>query len=734
MRYIESLNERQKEAVLNTEGAMLVLAGAGSGKTKVITNKISYLIDEKAVYPSSILAITFTNKAANEMKDRVASMLDVRPSWIGTFHSVCSRILRKDIERIGYSKNFVIYDRSDQLTVIRDAVKELDFNSQEYKDTKILPIISKLKAQQINPHDYQKSNYNSIFHRKVGEIYELYEKRLFLNNALDFDDLLIKAVYLLKTEEEVLKYYQKKFQYIFVDEYQDTNGIQYEFIKLLSKGYGNITVVGDIDQSIYGWRGADISNILNFERDFKDSSIVLLEENYRSTSNILEIANNVISYNEERKDKNLFTSNGEGAPVEYHELADNEEEANFVLSKIIELKAEAYKESDFAILYRTNAQSRNFEEAFFKLGVRYRIIGGLKFYDRLEIKDIIAYLKLAINPSDDVAFRRVVNSPKRGIGQTTVDKLTEIAIKNEISLFDVLYVDEFLSKFSKRTENLLKNFRDMMGAIRANAEFLSVKELVEDVIDRTGYIRALEKEDTVEARSRIENVKEFLTVALNFEMTNEDGSIFDFLTQMSLLSDQEKSEDEGDLPSVTLMTVHSAKGLEFPVIFMVGMEEGIFPSSLSIEEGNIEEERRLCYVAITRAEKRLFISSVNLRSMYGKNTYFRPSSFIAEMGDSLEVHKSRANYREYKEEKFISNPFSYTGELNYFKKKPVEKTITKTDDLQVGEKVNHKKFGNGMVVQVKIKDDGDKEYVVAFDTGGIKRLLASISPLERLDG
>lgn len=755
MIYTDGLNERQKQAVLDTEGAMLILAGAGSGKTKVVTNKIAYLIDHKGVHPGNVLAITFTNKAANEMKKRVGELLDesLEKLWIGTFHSVCVRILRGDIDKLGYSRNFTIYDRDDQLTVAREAVKELNFDKSLFKESEVISAISRLKSKGISPDMYINANYNILRQRKMGELYQYYEQKLRSNNALDFDDLLIKTVELLKRESEVLHYYQSKFRYVFVDEYQDTNSLQYQFVRMISGGYGNICVVGDGDQSIYGWRGADISNILNFEKDFKDAKVILLEQNYRSTSNILNVANEVIQNNEERKDKRLWTSNGEGEAVEFHELADNEEEAEFVSNRILDLKLDGKRNSDFAILYRTNVQSRSFEESFMKCGLRYKIVGGLKFYDRMEIKDMIAYLKVIVNPKDDVAVRRIINTPKRGIGATTVDKLYASAIRQGYSMMEALSDPGCMEEMSGRQQKLLSDFQDLIRRLTDYAKDSSVKEMVDFLIEETHYAEELIRENTVESKSRLENVREFSSVALNFEMMNDSSDLTDFLAQISLLSDVDKTEEGDDC--VTLMTMHSAKGLEFPVVFVVGMEDGLFPSMRSIEDGNLEEERRLCYVAVTRAERKLYLTSANLRTIYGQNNYTKKSRFVDEMGSSVEKKKSSfveasvsylpsskktsassVSVRFIDESGYENQYQKAKHEENYFFRRtnaPAPTTEQSTKRFSVGDKVKHAKFGIGTVVQMKDKPNGDKELVVAFDGSELKRMLLSIAPLAKVE-
>lgn len=738
MNYLEGLNERQKQAVLHTSGPLLILAGAGSGKTRVVTHKIAYLIEEKKVFPRNILAITFTNKAANEMKDRVSDILSagVENMWMGTFHSICVRMLRRDIDKIGYSRAFTIYDRDDQITLIKECIKEKNVNKENYKPKSVLAQISKLKEDMTDPDKYINENYSDYYMRTIGELYSLYLKKTKEYNALDFDDLLIKTVELLKQEQKILNHYQEKFQHIFVDEYQDTNKVQYDLIRLLSTKNGNICVVGDADQSIYGWRGADITNILNFEKDFKNSTTILLEQNYRSTGNILNLANRVIEKNQERKAKDLWTENLEGEKIVYEELRDQEEEAIFVSEKIDELIKEGYKQSEFSILYRTNAQSRPFEEAFMRKNIPYKIVGGLKFYDRKEIKDIVAYLKVLQNPMDNISLKRIINVPKRGIGNTTVANLEQAAASKDDSMYGALLNLDNL-EISGRAKNCLKPFIDMMNMLMAKKELMTIKDFIEEVIDKTGYIKDLEKDNTIESQTRIENIKEFISVAIDFEAKIGENNFEEFLANIALLSDVDKTEDSTDV--VTMMTVHSAKGLEFPVVFIVGMEDGLFPISRSLEtDKEIEEERRLCYVALTRAERLLFITSAKIRTIYGNVNYALPSRFIKEMGDAIEKESDGTS----KEKLF--NVIDHTSNIEKSKTGVAKKTHTsnafsfnpqpkpsknKNLDVKIGDRVRHKKFGEGTIVQTKEKDN-DTELVIAFEAEGLKRLSLSIAPIE----
>lgn len=742
MDYLEGLNDKQREAVLYTDGPLLILAGAGSGKTRVVTHKIAYLIENMDIYPSNILAISFTNKAATEMKERVSSLIsaDVESMWMGTFHSICVRILRRDIDKIGYNRSFTIYDRDDQVTLIKECLKEKNIDKEMYKENAVLAQISNLKDLMMDPNVFIKNNYNDFYKRTIGELYLMYQEKLKQYNALDFDDLIIKTVELLEANEEILSYYQHKFKYVFVDEYQDTNKVQYRLVKLLSGGYENICVVGDSDQSIYGWRGADINNILDFEKDYKGAKTILLEQNYRSTQNILDLANQVIKNNPSRWDKNLWTSNKKGDTVIYEEAVDSEEEALFVSRKIDKLVSEGYKLSDFAVLYRTNAQSRSFEDVFMKKAIPYKIVGGLKFYDRKEIKDIVAYLKVIENPVDNISLKRIINVPKRGIGAATIAKVEDFAVSNGDSMYGALLDLDVIPGLSQRAKNSLKEFMDIMTILMAKKDILNLREFIEEVIASIGYIAELEKENTIEATTRIENIKEFISVAIDFEMSRGESSLEDFLADICLLSDVDKTTDSTNV--VTMMTVHSAKGLEFPIVFMVGMEDGLFPTFRSFDsDEDMEEERRLCYVAITRAEEQLFITSSKIRTIYGKTNYTLASRFIREMEDKIERSESGKekllSFSSYGDGSVVgSKPkreskFEGTANiLSGIKKPSVNKASLSDEVINIGDKVKHKKWGEGMVVQVKDKENGDKELTIAFDSEGLKRLLQSMAPIE----
>lgn len=727
MDYLAGLNDRQREAVLHTEGPLLIMAGAGSGKTRVVTHKIAYLIEEKNIFPGNILAITFTNKAANEMKERVAELLDtdVDRMWIGTFHSICVRILRRDIDKIGYDRSFTIYDRADQITLVRECIKELDLDKDMYKESSIIAKISSLKDSQITPDEHINENYGDFRERNIGEIYALYQKKLKQYNALDFDDLILKTVELLRENKDIVDYYQRRFQYVFVDEYQDTNKIQYELTKLLSDRHRNICVVGDSDQSIYSFRGADISNILDFEKDFEGARTILLERNYRSTQNILNVANKVIENNFGRKEKNLWTDNNEGEKIIYEELESSDEEAYFVATKIHHLIYKGYKPRDIAILYRTNAQSRTFEDTFMKEDIPYKIVGGLRFYDRMEVKDTIAYLKVLQNPTDNISLKRIINTPKRGIGNATIERIEEYAASQGESIYEALLNLDEIDSLTARAKNSLKPFMEMMNTLMAKMEVMGVKDLIEDVIHSSGYIESLKKEATVEARTRIENIEEFLSVAVSFEERNPGESLEDFLASVSLLSDVDKTVDADNV--VTMMTVHSAKGLEFKSVFLVGMEEGLFPISRSLDnDEDLEEERRLCYVAVTRAEEQLFITNAKRRMIYGRWDYALPSRFIEEMEDTIERKEKAPRQRE------TVRTLDYTLPTMPSMTRPKPRKQNNLDtEVSVGTKVKHKKWGEGMIVQIAEKEN-DKEISVAFDKGGIKRLSLSLAPIEIL--
>ncbi|WP_026895218.1 DNA helicase PcrA [Clostridiisalibacter paucivorans] len=737
MSFLDGLNEMQQEAVRATEGPLLILAGAGSGKTRVLTHRIAYLIEENNILPENILAITFTNKAAGEMKERLGNLIDYRVDgmWVGTFHSICVRILRRDIEKLGYGKNFVIFDTDDQMTLIKDCLKEKDVNPKLFDPRATLRFIGSQKDILVDPDTYIKDNFTDFRERTKGELYELYQKKLKENNALDFDDLIGKTIELFKNSPDVLDFYRRKFRYVLVDEYQDTNRAQYQLIRLLSSKYKNVCVVGDADQSIYGWRGADIRNILDFESDYSNAKTIKLEQNYRSTKNILKAANCVIENNCERKEKNLWTSNDAGHPIKIYNADNEHDEGNFIaktIKNMIEKKDMSY--SDFAILYRTNAQSRVLEESMLKFNISYKIVGGLKFYDRKEIKDIVAYLRLIQNPLDNYSLKRIINVPKRGIGKRTVEKIEAYSTQREESMYSLILDAQDIPGLSHRAMTLVSNFATMIGKFIAMKELVGVKALIEDIINSTGYVEELERDGSVEARTRIENIKEFISVAIDFEERSEESTLEDFLANISLLSDVDKTDDDKQ-DSVTLMTLHSAKGLEFPVVFLSGMEDGIFPISRALtSEDDMEEERRLCYVGVTRAEKVLYLTYTDVRTIYGKTTYNSISRFINEMPQSL-IESCREKHTSSKNENTKAKDYSKNNKKKYFTGYTYENTgKDKRNSPKVlpGSKVMHKKWGIGTVVQVKDKN-GDSEVSIAFEGQGVKNLLLSMAPIELLD-
>ena len=639
MDYLEKLNKEQREAVLHAEGPLLILAGAGSGKTRVLTYRIAYLIEEKSVYPSNILAITFTNKAAKEMKERVQSLIGSSENmWISTFHSACVRILRKNVESLkDYKKNFVIYDSKDQEALVKECLKELNLNEKNFPFRAVSSEISSAKDMLMTPDKFYDRNMHDMRKRKIADIYKLYQKKLQKNNALDFDDILYKTVELFELNPDILQYYQNKFKYIMVDEYQDTNYCQYTLIRLLAKQHKNLCVVGDDDQSIYSWRGADIGNILNFEKDFPGAMVVKLEQNYRSTQVILDAANSVIKNNFARKSKKLWTENGEGRSIVYHYATDEWGEANFIMDEVERMVAQENRElGDFAILYRTNAQSRVLEEACMSHGLPYKIVGGFKFYDRKEVKNVIAYLRVIQNPDEDLSLKRIINIPKRGIGNTTLEAITQHARTTGDSLFGALLEVDSIEGVSTKAKKGIKEFVRIMSDLMGIAETERVSKIVKEVLERTGYLSELEKDDDEESRTRAENVKELLSATLEFEEKNESAILPDFLEQMALMSDIDTVED--GKAALIMMTLHSAKGLEYPFVFISGMEEGVFPSQRSyFEEKQMEEERRLMYVGITRAEERLYLTAAFERTLYGNTTYNTPSQFVKEIPKDLLV-------------------------------------------------------------------------------------------------
>ena len=765
---LEGLNDKQYEAVVNTEGPCLVIAGAGSGKTKVLTHKIAYLIGEKNAKPWDIIAITFTNKAANEMKERIANLIgdSAKDIWMGTFHSICVRILRKFIDRIGFDTSFIIFDTSDQKTLIKGCLKDLAIDDKLFTDRGVLSEISNAKNEMLEPDQYTLRANGDFRKETIATIYELYQKRLRENNAIDFDDIINYTIKILMENPDVLEYYANKFKYVLVDEYQDTNKSQFTLITLFASKNGNITVVGDNDQGIYSFRGADISNILNFERDFPGTKIIKLEQNYRCTGNILKAANAVIKNNEVKYKKELWTQNEEGnLPKVY--LAENEyDEGSYIVSQIEHLKREEYyKYSDFAVLYRMNTQSRAIEDIFRRENVPYKIVGGLKFYERKEIKDIIAYLRLIQNPSDNLSLKRIINEPKRGIGKTSLEKIEQLAISNNTSMYDVIKNSDQYG-----LNRVFLNSRDFINTIeeiKAKKEEISISELIKMILKRTGYTKALKDENTVEAENRIENLDEFLTVAIEFEEEFAENGLREFLEGITLSSDLDDVEETDD--TVTLMTLHSAKGLEFPVVFLVGMEEGIFPGYKSITEPKeLEEERRLCYVGITRAKQNLFLTCSKQRTIFGSTSYNPASRFLKEIPEELlEGYKEAFGEKTHKEEIFKDSPYSWSygskdnnGNIKTYKietKEPAMAASTKNNNFmfrtaesflnnlgnigkksasnidlskyESGVRVFHKKFGEGTINSVEPEGE-DLKVDINFDKVGHKRLMAKFANLE----
>jgi DNA helicase-2/ATP-dependent DNA helicase PcrA len=764
---IKKLNPPQQRAVEATDKPLLIMAGAGSGKTRVLTHRIAYLIATRKAPPWAILAITFTNKAAREMQDRVSKLVgrEGRDIWVSTFHSMCVRILRKDIERIGFGSSFSILDSTDQLSVIRHCMKELNVDTKKFEPKAIQAIISSAKNELLLPDQFEMKA-SDYFEELAAKIYKMYQRRLKNNNSLDFDDLIMKTIELFREVPEVLDFYQKKFQYIHVDEYQDTNRAQYMLCRMLAEGHHRICVVGDSDQSIYRWRGADITNILNFEKDYPEAQTIYLEQNYRSTSNILNAANEVINLNTGRKPKKLWTDQGEGAKIKVYRANTEHDEGYFVASEITKNVQAGQSYQNHAILYRTNAQSRVIEEILIKSDIPYQIVGGIKFYDRKEIKDLLGYLKLLSNPDDDISLTRIINVPKRAIGDTTVAKLAAAASERGSSIFRVLqFVDDL--GFAGRTRDALVNFYDMIASLHQMVEQSSVTELTEKILELSKYRDELDNEKTIESRSRLENIDEFLSVTMEFEKNNEDKSLVAFLTDLALIADidtvNDDPEEQKDVNTVTLMTMHSAKGLEYPVVFIVGMEEGVFPHSRAFSDNEeLEEERRLAYVGITRAEKQLFLSCAQMRTLFGRTTANQPSRFLEEIPDELKEDTVMARDRD-RYQRGGSSGSSYggrgqgsSGGSNFGRggsnsslsgstaKSGVTVTtsmkanteVSSTGDLstlKAGEKVAHGKWGIGVVVSVK-GSGNDTELQIAFPAPvGVKRLLAGFAPITKVE-
>lgn len=758
---LDKLNDKQKEAAEYIDGPLLILAGAGSGKTRVLTYKIAYLLEQNLVKPWEILAITFTNKAAKEMKERVEGLIGSNGNdiWLGTFHSICVRILKREIELIGYGRDFNIFDELDKEKVIKEVCKKLEIDDKQYPVSLIKYEISNAKDKMIDYEKYKKQALGDFRKEKIAQIYEMYQLSLKKNNAIDFDDILMLTVEILSKNPDRLEYYQNKFKYILVDEYQDTNKVQFLLISLLAASHGKICVVGDESQSIYGFRGADISNILNFEKEYPNAKIVKLEENYRSTQNILNAANGVIKNNKSKIDKKLWTQNEIGDKICYKTLGNEYEEVEYIVSKIDEIcKKESRKYSDFAVLFRTNAQARVLEEVFMRNGTPYRLIGGIKFYSRKEIKDLTSYLKLIQNIDDNISLKRIINEPKRGIGDTAVDKLDAIATSQNTSIFRVIQDPNNLTGIRSASNIIL--FRDMINKIIAMKEELKVSDLMRMILKESGYEEMLNQDQTKESENRFENLMEFIGVAMEFEKENADNTLADFLDSIALVSDVDKLDDSEE--AVTLMTMHSAKGLEFEVVFLVGMEEGLFPSKRSIEEDDaVEEERRLCYVGITRAKKKLYITNTKKRTLYGTTTFSMPSRFIDELPSEVLDEDAIENVKvsERKSKTFLDDEYSsvdsmlsskssfFSSGISNKKSKfglsvdsflkningvsNVVKPTNNSKDYKVGMMVKHKKFGVGVIKNIESEDD-DFKLEIEFEKAGFKRLMANYTPLEIL--
>ena len=754
---LNGMNDRQAEAVQTTEGPLLIMAGAGSGKTRVLTHRIAYLIDEKMVNPWNILAITFTNKAAREMKERAAALNPAtQDCLIATFHSMCVRILRREADHIGYNRNFTIVDPGEQRTLMKRILKNLNLDPKKWNERAILGTISNAKNDLIDEVAYANLA-GDIYTEIVAKCYTAYQKELRQSEAMDFDDLIMLTLRLFDQNPDVLTYYQQRYQYIHVDEYQDTNHAQYQLVKLLASRFKNICVVGDADQSIYGWRGADMQNILDFEKDYPEAKVVLLEENYRSTKTILQAANEVIRNNRNRRPKNLWTQNEDGEEIVYYRANDEQDEALFVARTIDQLSREGYSHKDFAVLYRTNAQSRTVEEALLKSNIPYTMVGGTKFYSRKEIRDVISYLNLIANPSDNISYERVVNEPKRGVGPGTVEKIRDFASSQEMSLLDAS-ANILLSPVKGKAAQAVYEFANILLDLREGLDDYTVTELVEAVLEKTGYAAVLAAQATLESQARIENIEEFLSVTKNFDENPDNPAdetgldkLSRFLNDLALIADTDDGDQESS--EVTLMTLHAAKGLEFPVVFLVGMEENVFPlSRASEDEDELEEERRLAYVGITRAEKILYLTNANSRLLYGRTNYNQPTRFLREISSDLlnyqglvrpanssfKVSYTNSDTNKFgqgmslaqalQERKRQAAPSSIsTGSLPFGKSNQPSKTDVA---WAIGDIAHHKKWGDGTVLAVS-GSGNSQELKINFPEVGLKKVLASIAPIEK---
>lgn len=750
MAIYDTLNEPQKEAVFYTEGPLLILAGAGSGKTRVLTHRIAYLIEEKGVNPWNILAITFTNKAAGEMRQRVDRLVGTGAEsiWVSTFHSMCVRILRRYIDRLGYDNRFTIYDTDDQKTLMKEVCRKVDIDTKRFKERMLLSVISSAKNEMILPEEFELNAGGDFAQMKIAKVYKEYEAQLRANNALDFDDLLVKTVQLLTTQPDVRENYQERFRYIMIDEYQDTNTVQFKLVSLLAGKYRNLCVVGDDDQSIYKFRGANIRNILDFEKEFADAKVIKLEQNYRSSGNILNVANSVIRNNKGRKEKTLWTDNGSGEKICLRRFDTAYDEAQFIAQDIKEEVQQGANYSNHAVLYRTNAQSRLLEEKFVAMNIPYKIVGGINFYSRKEIKDILAYLKTIDNGKDDLAARRIINVPKRGIGLTTINRIQESAAARGIGFYDALLAPDLIPGIG-RSISKLDSFAALIEYFKSRAEEAGVTDLLTEVIEKTGYAESLEADDPEEMEARVQNIDELVSKAAAYEESccdrDEKPTLSGFLEEVALVADIDSIEEERDY--VILMTLHSAKGLEFPHVYLAGMEEGLFPSYLSVsgeDPEELEEERRLCYVGVTRAEEKLTLTCANMRMVRGERQYNRMSRFIQEMPDELldtgkkEKHFSQIGASQEKQV-YLSEQGGY-GKKAY-SQKPVFAAIQKGSGLMakkseglsygVGDRVRHVKFGDGTVEEIK-EGGRDYEVTVQFDTAGVRKMFALFAKLTKI--
>ena len=744
MSIYDTLNEQQREAVYHTEGPLLILAGAGSGKTRVLTHRIAYLIEERGVNPWNILAITFTNKAAGEMRERVDNIVGFGSEsiWVSTFHSTCVRILRRHIDRLGYDTNFTIYDTDDQKTLMRDICKYLQIDTKIYRERNLLAAISAAKNEMVSPEGFRLRAEGDFSRQRIASVYEEYEKQMKANNALDFDDLLVKAVQLLKTQPDVLDYYQERFRYIMVDEYQDTNNVQFQFVSTLAAKYRNLCVVGDDDQSIYKFRGADIRNILNFENVFEDAKVIKLEQNYRSTGTILDAANAVIRNNRGRKDKTLWTDNGQGEKIELRQFDTGYDEAEYIVGDIRgHVDSGDCSYNDNAVLYRTNAQSRLFEEKLVSANIPYKLVGGVNFYARREIKDLLSYLKTIDNGKDDLAVRRIINVPKRGIGLTSVNRVQEYALQRGVSFYEAVLGADLIPGIGRGLPKL-ESFAALIEHFRSEAEKMSILELLEDIIETTGYIEELKTEGEIEAETRIENIDELKNKAADYEEScrerGEAPTLGGFLEEVALVADIDSLDEDSDY--VVLMTLHSAKGLEFPRVYLAGMEDGLFPSYMTITSDSpeeLEEERRLCYVGITRAMKQLTLTCARRRMVRGETQYNKMSRFLKEIPMDL-LSTGMKFDKEEKEETSRQSSWQQARQAFHTKAfsspRPVQqfKVAGGTGPgYDVGDRVRHVKFGEGLVTAI-VEGGRDYEVTVEFDKAGTKKMFAAFAKLQKI--